>query len=193
LKVSYTGTKKGNSDFWYMEMNTIIEGAHGVSLRSLEQADADVMSVLANNPAIARNLRDAFPHPYTREDAAFYIENVRQGAWGYCQAILYRDAFAGIISLIPQQDVYRHTAEIGYWLGEPYWHKGIITEAIRLICRHAFSQTNIIRIYAGVFSCNPYSAAALVKNGFVLEGVKKKAVLKYSELFDEHFYALLKS
>lgn len=176
-----------------METNTIIEGAHDVSLRSLEQADAAPMSVLANNPAIARNLRNVFPHPYTPEDAAFYIEKAREGAWGYCRAILYRDAFAGVISLTPQQDVYRHTAEIGYWLGEPYWHKGIMTEAIRLVCRHAFSETGITRIYAGVFSYNRYSAAALVKNGFVLEGIKKKAVLKQNELFDEHFYALLKS
>ena len=176
-----------------MEFNTIIEGAHGVSLRSLEPADADPMSILANNPAIARNLRNVFPHPYTREDALFYIEKAREGAWGYCQAIHYQDTVAGVINLIPQQDVYRHTAEIGYWLGEPYWHKGIMTEAIRLVCHHAFRQTGIIRIYAGVFSYNRYSAAALEKNGFVLEGIKKKAVLKYNELFDEHFYALLKS
>lgn len=176
-----------------MEINTIIEGVHGVSLRNLEPADADPMSVLANNPAIARNLRNVFPHPYTREEAVFYIKKAREGAWGYCQAIYYQDVFAGVINLIPQQDVYRHTAEIGYWLGERYWHKGIMTEAIRLVCRHAFSQTGLIRIYAGVFAYNRYSAAALVKNGFVLEGIKKKAVLKYNELFDEHFYALLKS
>jgi ribosomal-protein-alanine N-acetyltransferase len=176
-----------------MGINTIIEGAHSVSLRGLEQADAGPMSELANNPAIARNLRNIFPHPYTCKDAVFYIEKARQGAWGYCQAILYQDTFAGVIGLMPQQDVYRHTAEIGYWLGEPYWHKGIMTKAIRLVCRHAFSQTDIIRIYAGVFAYNRYSAAALEKNGFALEGIKKKAVLKQHELFDEHFYALLKS
>lgn len=175
-----------------MEINTIIEGAHDVSLRRLERADAASMSVLANNPAIARNLRNVFPHPYTIEDAVFYIEKAREGAWGYCRAILHCETFAGVISLMPQEDIYRHTAEIGYWLGEPYWHKGITTEAIRLVCRHAFTETSIIRIYAGVFSSNRFSAAALVKNGFVLEGIKKKAVLKHNELFDEHFYALLK-
>jgi RimJ/RimL family protein N-acetyltransferase len=176
-----------------MEINTIIEGAHAVSLRGPELADAGPMAVLANNQGIARNLRNIFPHPYTEKDAVFYIEKAREGAWGYCRAILYQDAFAGVISLMPQQDVYRHTAEIGYWLGEPYWHKGIMTEAIRLVCRHAFSDTGIIRIYAGVFAYNRHSAAALEKNGFVLEGIKKKAVLKQHELFDEHFYALLKS
>ncbi|PSL33606.1 GNAT family N-acetyltransferase [Chitinophaga ginsengisoli] len=176
-----------------MDINTIIEGAHSVSLRNLQPADATAMSELANNPAIARNLRNVFPYPYSREDAVFYIGKAREGAWGICQAIHYQDTFAGVISLLPQEDVYRHTAEIGYWLGEPFWHKGIMTEAIRLVCRHAFSQTGIIRIYAGVFSYNRYSAAALIKNGFVLEGIKRKAVLKYNELFDEHFYALLKS
>jgi RimJ/RimL family protein N-acetyltransferase len=175
-----------------MTIHTTITGTQQVSLKALEPADATGLAALANNPKIARNLRNVFPHPYTLADAQFYIGKAQQGAWGDCWAIHYRDELAGIINLQQQQDVYRHSAEIGYWLGEPFWRKGIMTAAIGMVCQHAFHQTDISRIFAGIFAYNQYSAAALVKNGFVLEGIKKKAVLKYNELFDEHCYALLK-
>ncbi|TWV96234.1 GNAT family N-acetyltransferase [Chitinophaga pinensis] len=164
---------------------------HEVSLRALEASDEQRLSILANNPNIARNLRNVFPHPYTPADAQFFISKAQEGAWGYCRAILYREELAGVINLLPQSDVYRHSAEIGYWLGEAYWHKGIMTAAIGMVCRHAFEQYGISRIFAGVFAYNSYSARALEKNGFILEGIKRKAVLKQHELSDEHFYALL--
>jgi RimJ/RimL family protein N-acetyltransferase len=175
-----------------MKTSTTIIGTHQISLRTIQQQDAAVIALLANNPKIARNLRDIFPSPYSLEDAIFFINKVEQGELGYCWAVCYKDEIVGIISLIPQQDVYRHTAEIGYWLGEPFWHKGIATAAIGLVCQHAFHQTGITRIFAGLFEYNTHSAAALLKNGFKLEGIKRKAVLKNNELFDEHFYALLK-
>jgi len=175
-----------------MELNLTMIGNDNVSLRPLYKQDAHVIASLADNPRVAANLRDVFPSPYRFEDAVQFIELVQRGTFGFCRAILYRDQFAGVISITPQSDVYRHSAEIGYWLGEPFWNLGIMTAAIELTCAHAFNQLGITRIFAGVFGGNEASKAVLMKNGFKLEGVKTKGVLKNNRLLDEYFLALVK-
>jgi RimJ/RimL family protein N-acetyltransferase len=162
------------------------------SLRSFRTEDALALASQANNPKIATNLRDVFPSPYQLSDAEWYIEKVLRGEFGYTWAISFQDQLAGSITLTPQTDVYRHSAEIGYWLGEAFWNKGIATASVGLVCRHAFEQLGLHRIFAGIFAGNEGSKAVLIKNGFQLEGIKKKAVLKNNQLFDEHFMALIK-
>ena len=176
-----------------MELNLTMVGNDDISLRPLNEQDATVIASLANNPKIAANLRDIFPSPYTFQDAVQFISLAQHGILGFCRAICYGGQFTGVISLTPQSDIYRHSAEIGYWLGEPFWNRGIMSAAIELICTHAFNQLGITRIFAGVFDGNEASKAVLVKNGFMLEGKKTKGVLKNNRLLDEYFLALVKT
>ncbi len=101
-------------------------------------------------------------------------------------AIEYNGEFAGSIGLVKQNDVYRLTAEIGYWLGEPFWGQGIATKAVKLIAEYGFSQLELIRIYSGVFDFNKASQRVLEKAGFTLECIVEKAVIKNENVCDEY-------
>lgn len=98
----------------------------------------------------------------------------------------------GGLGLIYKSDVYRKSAEIGYWLGEPYWFKGIMTESVNMLVKHTFANTEIIRIYAGVFENNIASAKVLTKCGFSLESVHHQAIIKNGKMMNELIYANLK-
>jgi ribosomal-protein-alanine N-acetyltransferase len=93
-------------------------------------------------------------------------------------AIEYKNELVGVIGFIPQDDIYRKNAELGYWLGEPYWNKGIMTQAITLAVDYAFTELNIVRIFAHVFDRNIPSQKVLAKAGFNLDYIAKKAVIK---------------
>ncbi len=98
----------------------------------------------------------------------------------------------GSIAVTLKDDVYRKSAELGYWLAEPYWNRGIMTEAVRRICRHAFAAYDIVRIFAEPFACNTASRRVLERAGFTLEGVIKMSVYKNGRMLDSCIYALLK-
>ncbi len=163
----------------------MISGSNGVVLRSFEKDDAKQLAKLANNKNVWDNLRDYIPFPYSEKDATEFIE--------FCLslnpitnfAIEYNGELAGSIGLIPQRDVYRKSAEIGYWIGEPFWGKGIVTEAVRLITDYGFDNLDIVRIFTGVFAYNHASRKVLEKNGFKEEGVFEKSVYKNNEFHDE--------
>ncbi len=162
-------------------------------LRKWRLKDAPSIVKYANNKKIADNLRDGFPHPYTLADAENFIRS--QGGDSYsriCLAIDVRGEAVGSIGAFLKDDVYRKSAEVGYWLGEPFWGKGIITEAIGRICDMAFREFDIVRIYAEPYAYNTGSRRALEKAGFVLEGVLKKSVCKNGQIFDSCIYALVK-
>lgn len=169
-----------------------ITGQRGVSLRSLIPADAMALAGIANDTAIAACIRDSFPSPYTLSNAQEFIQfaavDSRLHAWG----IFENDFLVGVISLTQQEDIYRHSAEIGYWLGTAFHRKGIVTEAITLACQYGFNQLNIIRIFAHVFENNTASRKALLKNGFVIEGIRKKGAVKNNILLDDYLMAKLK-
>ncbi len=95
-------------------------------------------------------LRDYFPFPYNLKDAEIFINLTKLQKPVTTFAIEFDRKFCGIISLVKQNDIYRKSAEIGYWLGEPYWNKGIITIAVKLITDYGLNQLNLIRIFAGV-------------------------------------------
>ncbi|MFD2570251.1 GNAT family N-acetyltransferase [Spirosoma soli] len=165
-----------------------------VALKPLSIENAARLADLANNANIWQQLKDIFPHPYTLDDALFFITGVQSGTFGIVESIWYRDEFVGIVSLIPQSDVYQRNAEIGYWLGEPFWGKGIATEAISQMVRKSFEQQpGLVRLFAGVFSSNPGSMHVLEKNGFILEGISPKAIFKNGTLLDEHRYGLVRT
>lgn len=148
----------------------------------------------ANNKNIADKLRDIFPHPYTHNDAEWYINDCisKEGIKQITRAIVVDNHAVGSIGIFVQNDVYRKSAELGYWLGEEFWNKGIMTEAIKKICNIAFNQFDIIRIYAEPFEHNIGSRKVLEKSRFNLEGIFKNNIIKNGKIFSSCMYALLK-
>ena len=148
----------------------------------------------ANNPKIAANLRDIFPWPYSDKDAALFVRDcmARDGQGVLFRAILVDGDCVGSISVVQGTDVYRRSGELGYWLAEPFWGKGIMTRAVREICREAFKALSIVRIYAAPYAYNTGSRRVLEKAGFTLEGTLRQSVYKRGELFDSCIYSLLK-
>ncbi len=163
------------------------------TLRKWSLGDIESVAHYANNEKIARNLRDVFPHPYTAEDAKGYIEScIANENATLCRAIVVGGEAVGSIGVFPCSDVYRKTAELGYWLAEDFWGKGIMTEATRRICTEAFEKFDIVRIYAEPFAHNQGSRRVLEKAGFTLEGIMKQGVYKRGEIHEYCMYALLK-
>jgi len=163
-----------------------------VKLGLLKPSDAERLALLADNKKISDNLRDIFPHPYTLEDAKWFIDFARNKSEDHRRTIEYKGELCGLIGLHAKEDVYANNMEIGYWLGESFWGQGIMTEAIRQITTIGFNELACHRIYAGVFSYNEGSKRALVKNDFRLEGVFKESIYKNGKYWDEYRYALLK-
>lgn len=147
----------------------------------------------ANNINVWNNLRNYFPHPYTEEHAKSWIESAMLESPAMNFAIDMDGEAIGGIGLIFNTDVYIMSAEIGYWIGEDYWGKGIATEAIRQMIEYSFYYFDIVRIYAEVFENNKSSMRALEKNGFYLEGVRRKSVLKNNTLMDDYIWVKLRA
>ena len=154
-----------------------------IKLRPFRVTDAPHMAELANNPKIGRNLRDGFPFPYTEADALNFIMRFMKLESYF--VIEFNGEYAGNISLTPLENVYRKTAEIGYFLGEPFWNKGIMTIAVKLITDFGFNELGLARIHTGVYEYNPASQKVLEKCGYVKEAVFRKNVFKNGELHDE--------
>jgi len=163
-----------------------------VRLRRLNEGDKIVLAQLINNKKIWDNLRDIVPFPYTIEDAVSFISftNTEDPPTNF--AIEYEGDLCGMIGLNPQPDVYKKTAEIGYWIGESYWNKGIATEAVRLITAYGFDQLGFVRIHTGIFEYNPASMRVLEKNGYKKDGVFEKSVYKNGKIWDEHRYSKIR-
>jgi len=165
----------------------------GFRLRRWKTEDAVSLARHANNRNISRFLRDGFPYPYTLRDAESWIEMILKADSNLVYAIEVNNEACGGIGLHALKDVYRFNAELGYWLSEQHWGRGIMTEAIRLLTDHAFRNHHWERIFAGVFSNNQSSMRVLEKCGFKKEAVHYGAVNKENQFLDEVVYALLKS
>ncbi len=146
----------------------------------------------ANNRNIWRNVRDRFPHPYTAEAAEMWISIAHTNPYEPAFAIAVNGEAGGGIGLIFGQDIDRRSAEIGYWLSEEYWARGIVTAAVRALAKHAFAQFDLARIWACVFEWNPGSMRVLEKAGFVREGVLLKAATKDGQTIDVMMYAMVR-
>lgn len=163
-------------------------------LRKWRPEDAANVARHANNEKIACNLRDAFPYPYTLQDAKFYVESCAASdeTRQLFRAVAIGGEAVGSIGLVLGSDVYRKSAELGYWLSEDFWGKGIMTEAVRRICAEAFARFDIVRIYAEPYANNTGSRKVLEKAGFTLEGIMRNGVTKRGKVIDFCMYALLK-
>lgn len=161
-------------------------------LESWKKEFAESAAFYANNPKIAKNLRDVFPCPYSLEDAHEYIQFcIDSQDKQLVYAIVVDGKAVGSVGVMPQGDVYRKTAEVGYWLAEPYWGNGIVSDAVKQVCKQAFEKFGLVRIYAGVYADNIGSRKVLEKCGFILEGTRKYNVYKNGVLRDDCMYSLI--
>lgn len=163
-------------------------------LREWRKTDAEEIAPLANNRKVAARLRNVFPHPYTEQDAKEYIRFCLESGeeTQICRVIEVEGRAAGSITVTRGRDIYEKSAELGYWLGEPFWGKGIMPEAVVEICRMAFGTWDIVRIFAEPFADNGRSRRVLEKAGFSLEGTMRRSVCKWGKIADSCMYALLK-
>lgn len=157
-------------------------------LRDWRPGDAASLARHANSPRIAQTMRDAFPSPYSLEDAHRFIAAATDSDENLVLAIDLDGEAVGGIGVHPLGDVYRRTAEIGYWLSESCRGRGIATDAVRALVSVAFDRFDLVRLQAGVFSTNPASMRVLEKSGFVCEAVHEKAIWKNGRLLDEVVY-----
>ena len=162
------------------------------TLRPWRAEDVPSLARHANNIRIWRNVRDCFPHPYTEEDARAYIGFAMSEPEIENLAIIIDGQAVGGIGLEILTDVQRYNAELGYWLSETYWGRGLMSEIISTICSHIFRTTSINRIFAPVFDHNLASMRVLEKNGFTRCGIMHRAAVKDGQTFDMHCFELLK-
>ena len=161
-------------------------------VRSFHPGDAPALAGYANNANIANNLRDRFPHPYRIEDADNWIKVALAQEPETIFAIASATEAIGSIGMELHDDVYRRSAEVGYWLGEPFWGRGIATLALQAITDYAFDRLDMVRVYAHVYETNPASARVLEKAGFQFEGTLRKSVTKHGRIIDQWLYAAVR-
>jgi ribosomal-protein-alanine N-acetyltransferase len=159
-------------------------------LRPWSLGDLDNLITFANNPNIAKNMMDQFPHPYTREKGKAFISMAMQGSPLHIFAIDIDGHASGGIGIHVQSDIQCKNAELGYWLAEPFWGNGIVTKAVTQMIEYGFKNFDIDRIFARPFGTNVASQKVLEKTGFILEAHFNKTFFKNGEYIDELIYAV---
>ena len=149
-----------------------------VVLREWKKSDSTALAKIANNKKIWDNVRNRLPYPYTEQDAKEWLALVKKQKIVTTFCIEADGELAGSIGFTLKEDVYRKSAEIGYFIGENFWGQGIATEAIRQLVGYIEENFDLVRIYAEVFEHNKASMKVLEKNGFYLESIRKKAAIK---------------
>jgi len=163
------------------------------TIRDWHLDDAESLSKHANNRKVSRTLRDAFPYPYTIEDANDFLKHATsENEQKKFHCIEIDGSAVGGIGITLGEDVYRHTAECGYWLAEQFWGRGIMSEAVAAFVEYCFANFRLNRIHASAYANNPASARVLEKAGFVLEGRLRKNVIKDGQILDSLLYARTK-
>ena len=160
-------------------------------MRSFEARDADSIATHANNRKIWLNLRDRFPYPYSRRDAVAFLDFTRRESPECSFAIAVDGEAVGAIGFVQQPDVERVSAEIGYWIGEPFWGRGIVSEALAATTRYAISMHGLTRVFALPFAHNLGSCRVLEKAGYQLECRRRRSAIKDGEILDQLQYAYI--
>ena len=169
---------------------TLLLPGTGARLRPWAAADAPALARHANDRAIWLNLRDRFPHPYHLADAEAYLALVTGPDAEHLHLCLEVEGeAAGSVSVLFKQDVNRRGAEVGYWLGQTHWGRGLATAAVRVLTAYAFAHFDLCRLYAVVYAHNPASGRVLEKAGYALEGRLRQAITKDGHTFDALLYA----
>jgi RimJ/RimL family protein N-acetyltransferase len=160
-------------------------------LRDWRIEDAPSIARYGNNHKIWLNLRDGFPYPYTLRDAEAYIRRVNETEPRTVFAIATESEAIGSIGLMLGVDVHRFTAEMGYWLAEPFWGRGIMTNAVKSMAAYAIRELKLHRISAEPYTTNPASARVLEKAGFTREGILRSSVYKNGVVIDQILYSYI--
>lgn len=152
------------------------------------------LAVALNNKKVLDNLRDGLPFPYTENDAQEFITAMLNADKSkvFAFSIVYNGKCIGSIGIFRQENIHFRTAELGYYIAEEYWGKGLTTQAVKEACEYVFDNSDIIRIFAGPFIHNIASQRVLEKNGFTCEGVLKNNAYKNGSIVDMKMYAKLK-
>lgn len=158
-------------------------------IRDWKMTDAPSVAKYANNRKIWQNLRDAFPNPYSLQDAERFLAGVIEASPRTVFAIATESEAIGSIGLVPGKDVHRFTAEMGYWLAEPFWGKGIMTQAVKSVSAYAIRDLKLHRIFAEPYTTNPASASVLEKAGFICEGIMHSNAFKDGKILDQFLYS----
>lgn len=164
-------------------------------IRRWELSDARDLATALSNKKIQDNLRDGLPYPYTEKDGKEYISTMLAANENdtFAFAITVNGKVIGSIGAFRQTNIHNKTAELGYYIAEEYWGKGIMTEAVKQLCDYVFSHTDIIRIYAEPFAYNIGSCRVLEKAGFQYEGTLRSNALKNGNVLDMKMYSKLKT
>lgn len=163
-------------------------------IRKWKLSDATALTVAVSNKKILDNLRDGLPYPYTEQDGENYISEMLSAneEETFSFAITADNKVIGSIGVFRQENIHKRTAELGYYISEEYWGRGIMTEAVKQICEYVFSKSDIIRIYAEPFAYNIASCRVLEKVGFQYEGTLRSNAVKNGKVIDMKMYSLLK-
>lgn len=163
-----------------------------IELRRWMPEDSQPLAAMLNNKKILDNLRD-LPFPYTVSDAEAFIAAMLSADENavFARAIAVDGALAGSIGVFRKENVHRRTAELGYYIAESYWGKGITTFAVKQICRYIFDNTDIVRIFADPYAFNAASCRVLEKAGFIYEGTMRKNAVKNGRFEDMKLYSII--
>lgn len=164
-------------------------------IRKWKLSDAADLATAISNKKIQDNLRDGLPYPYTEQDGADFISDMLSADENdiFAFAITVDNKVVGSIGVFRQGNIHRLTAELGYYIAEEYWSRGIMTEAVRQTCEYVFDKSDIIRIYAEPFAYNIASCRVLEKAGFQYEGTLRNNAVKNGKVIDMKMYSLLKT
>ena len=163
-------------------------------IRKWKLTDAKDIAVALSNKKIQDNLRDGLPYPYSEQDGIDFISSMLSANEDetFAFAITLDDKVIGSIGVFRQQNIHRQTAEMGYYIAEEYWGKGIMTDAVKQICDYVFKNSDILRIYAEPFAYNTGSCRVLEKAGFQYEGTLRNNAVKNGKVIDMKMYSLLR-
>ena len=163
-------------------------------IRKWKLSDAADLALALSNKKVQDNLRDGIPYPYTEQDGEEYIRSMLSADESeiFAFAVTTNDKAIGSVTVFRQANIHRRTAELGYYIAESYWGRGIMTEAIKQICEYVFKNSDIIRIYAEPFAYNTASCRVLEKAGFQFEGILRSNAVKNGKITDMKMYALVK-
>ena len=163
-------------------------------IRKWKLTDAKDIAVALSNKKIQDNLRDGLPYPYSEQDGIDFISSMLSANEDetFAFAITLDDKVIGSIGVFRQQNIHRQTGEMGYYIAEEYWGKGIMTEAVKQICEYVFKHSDILRIYAEPFAHNMGSCRVLEKAGFQYEGTLRNNAVKNGKVIDMKMYSLIR-
>jgi RimJ/RimL family protein N-acetyltransferase len=176
-----------------MTLPTCDLGIPGWTLRAWRGADAESLARHADNERVWRNMSESFPHPYTLQIAQHWVERGHIDFGGDNWAIAFNEEAVGGAGLLPGEGGERCHVEIGYWLGEPYWGRGVVTQVARVLTEQAFARPEVTRVFAAVHADNPASMRVLQKNGFLREAELRQSAIKAGRVIDRVRWARLRA